>query len=491
MKKPALLYATAVSGIIAALACTLAYNTLQHGSRQVTVTGAPPPAMDLIAAAHRLGGAIRVRTITTTPGAEPSGEFLRLHQYLKDTFPRAHAALKREVVNGHSLLYTWQGEDEKLQPMLLMAHQDVVPAGGHGWSSDPFSGEVRDGAIWGRGAWDDKSSITAHFEAIELLLARGFKPRQTIHLAYGHDEETHGHAGALQIAKLLKARGVRPDFVLDEGMVVTEGIIKGLKAPAALVGVAEKGYMSVQLRTRGAPGHSLMPPEAGTGPIARLGDALRRLESTQLPGELRGVGREMFETLAPEMPGVQRIALSNLWLFSPLLERQLRQKPATHAMIRTTTALTVFHAGIKENVLPDSAQATVNFRLIPGDTRDDVLAHVRRIAGEHVDLDILPGSAEATPVSPTAGSPAWKRLSTSIRHAFPGAVVAPGLVLGGTDAKHFMDLTDQIYRFTPVRVRDDDVNRIHGANERISIENYGQMIHFYYELMRSAGQPVH
>lgn len=490
MNKPFLVFAAALSGTATALACVLAYNTLQLSSRQALAPGEPPPAMDVLAAAHRLGGAIRLRTIATLPGAEPSGEFRRLHSYLQETFPKAHAALKREIVNGHSLLYTWQGEDAALKPVLLMAHQDVVPADGQGWSVDPFSGEVRGGAIWGRGAWDDKSSITAHFEAIELLLARGFRPKQTIYLAYGHDEETHGHAGALQIARLLKERGVRLDFVLDEGMVVTEGIIKGLKAPAALIGVAEKGYLSVVLRARGTPGHSLMPPPPGSGPITTLGDALRRLDREQFPGSLRGVGRQMFETLAPEMPGLQRVALSNLWLFSPLVERQLAQKPGTNAMIRTTTALTVFHAGIKENVLPGSAQATVNFRLNPGDTREAVLAHVKRVVGEHIEVDALPGSAEATPVSPT-GSPAWARLGSSVRSAFPGAVVAPGLVLGGTDARHFTELADQIYRFTPVRVRDGDAHRIHGADERISIENYAQMIHFYYALMRGAGQPAH
>jgi carboxypeptidase PM20D1 len=414
-------------------------------------------------------------------------EFQRFHAWLARTYPLAHAALRRETVSEHSLLYTWEGTDAGLKPILLMAHQDVVPADERSWTVDPFAGVIRDGYVWGRGAWDNKSTLTAHFEAIELLLAQGFRPRQTVYLAYGHDEEVGGLQGAAQIAALLQRRGAQLDFVLDEGLVVTDGVLKGLTRPAALIGIAEKGYLSVVLRFPGTPGHSLMPPAKGTGAIAMMSAALRRIDDEQLPAGIRGVTREMFETLAPEMHGFSRIALSNLWLFSPLIQSQLEKSSTTNAMIRTTTAITMTQAGTKDNVLPSSAESTINFRLLPGDTREHVMQHVRaRSKDARFELMALPGSSEASPVAPTA-SASWQHVAASVRTAFPDAVVAPGLVIGATDSRHFVNLSDHIYRFSPMRVRPDDLGRIHGNDERIGLENYRDMIRFFHTVLRCSG----
>lgn len=489
MKKVLARAAATLALLVLALVAVLAWNTLRFPSRQLPVPAGAPVAVDADAAARRLAGALRFRTVSSAPPKETEAEFDGLHAYLQRTFPRAHAALRKEVVNGHALLYTWEGSDPALRPMLLMAHQDVVPADPRDWKVDPFAGEIRDGYVWGRGAWDNKSAITGHMEAVEMLLAQGFRPRQTILFAYGHDEETHGEHGAVQIAALLKARGVRLDFVLDEGMVVTEGIVPGVKAPVALVGVAEKGYLSVRLRAIAAAGHSLMPPARGTSAIAVLGEALRRMEERPMPGEMRQLTRATFETLAPEMAGANRVVLSNLWLFRPVVERQLRAKPVTNAMVATTMAFTMLEAGMKENVMPAAAEATVNFRLLPGDRRDDVLRHVREVVADlRVEVTALPGSSEASPVTPT-DSTSWQRMNLGVRSAFPDAVVAPGLVLGGTDARHFAGISDHIYRFSPVRVRDGDADRIHGSNERLAVANYAELIRFYHHLLLGAAEP--
>ncbi len=491
-KRAFLLSATAFAAMAAALAVVLAYRTMHLPSRQLAPNAdtATPP-IDLDAAARRLGGALRFKTISGgPPSPDTTAQFQQLHAYLAQTFPRAHATLQREKVSDLSLLYKWEGTDPAAKPVLLMAHQDVVPVEPGSWKGEAFDGRVEGGFIWGRGAWDNKSAITGHFEAIELLLAQGFRPKQTIYLAYGHDEEVGGPAGAAQIARLMRSRGVRFDFVLDEGLVVTDGIIRGLSRPAALVGIAEKGYLSVVLRTRGTPGHSLMPPLPGQSAVGMLAAGLRRIDDEQLPAGIRGVAREMFETLAPEMDGLQRVALSNLWLFAPLVQRQLEQGAVTNAMTRTTTAMTMLQAGVKDNVMPAAAEATLNFRLYPGDTQAAVIDHVKRAAGgERYEVFALPGAVEASPVSPTR-SASFARVSRSVRTAFPDAVVAPGLVMGGTDAKHFVDLSDHIYRFSPVRVRPDDAGRIHGADERLAVANYGEMIAFYYQLLRGdAAQP--
>ena len=478
----------AVLGLVLLLVAAVAANTLRQGSRQLQVAPAPALAVDEKAAAEHLAGAVRFQTIASREDPDANGaEFRKLHDYLRERYPRVHATLKREVVSGYSLLYTWPGSDPKAKPVLLLAHQDVVPVSpgteGH-WQAPPFSGEIKDGFVWGRGAWDDKGNLIAQMEAVEMLLAAGHQPRQTIYLAFGQDEEISGLRGAVQIARLLQERGVRLDFVLDEGLLITDGLVPGMSRPAALIGIAEKGFLSMVMKVGGTPGHSSMPPPKGTSAIGMMSAALRRLDDEQLPAGLRGVAREMFETLAPEMSGFQRVALSNLWLFGPLVQGQLEKGTSSNAMLRTTTALTISKAGNAENVIPGQAEATVNFRLLPGDTIASVTEHVRGKAGERFELFALPGASEASPVSPTE-APSYQAIARTVRSLFPGVVVAPGLMIAATDSRHFSILSDAVYRFSPVRARPEDLSRFHGTNERISIANYVEMIRFYHQLLRN------
>jgi carboxypeptidase PM20D1 len=476
-------------GLTLLLAAAVAANTLRQGSRQLDVPAAPPLAVDEKAVADKLAGAIRFQTVASRDNADANAEeFRKLHDYLQQRYPRLHAALKREVIGGYSLLYTWPGSDEKAKPILLMAHQDVVPVSPgteSRWDVPPFSGEVKGGFVWGRGSWDDKGNLIAQMEAIETLLAAGFQPRQTIMLAYGQDEEISGLRGAAQIAKLLQERNVRLDFVLDEGLLITEGIMPGLARPAALIGIAEKGFLSMVLKVPAQPGHSSMPPPKGTSAIGMMSAALRRLDDEQLPAGLRGVAREMFETLAPEMRGFNRVALSNLWLFGPVVQSQLEKGASTNAMLRTTTALTVVHAGNAENVIPGVAEAVVNFRLLPGDTIAGVTQHVRQKAGsDRFELIALPGAAEPSPVSPTVSS-SYQLINRTMRSTFPDVVVAPGLMVAATDSRHFSNVSDHIYRFSPVRAKPEDLSRFHGTNERIATSNLAELVRFYHQLLRN------
>jgi carboxypeptidase PM20D1 len=485
--------ALVVLALVLLLVAAVAVNTVRHGSRQIDVPAAPPLAVDTRAVADKLAGAIRFQTVSSLEDANQNAdEFRKLHAYLEQRFPLVHQKLKRETVNGLSLLYTWQGTDAAARPVALMAHQDVVPiAPGTEakWQAPPFAGEQKDGFVWGRGAWDDKANLISELEAVEMLLAAGFQPRQTVYLAFGADEEVMGLRGAAQIVKLLQERKVRLDFVIDEGLLITEGVMPGLKQPAALIGIAEKGFVSVVMKVSGTPGHSSMPPPAGQSAIGMMSAALKRLDDDQLPGTIRGVAREMFETIAPELGGFQRVALSNLWLFGPLVQRQLEQGASTNAMLRTTTALTIVGGGNKDNVIPAEAQATVNFRLLPGDTRDAVMDHVRKDTGEHFELSALPGSAEASPVSPTQ-SASYQLIHRTVRSLFPGTIVAPGLMIGATDSRYFAAISDHVYRFSPVRARPQDLPRFHGTNERISTANLGELVRFYHQLLRNLNAPA-
>ena len=476
-------------GLVLLLAAAVAVNTVRHGSRQLDVPPAPPLAVDEKGVSQRLAGSIKFKTVSShaDPGLN-ADEFRKLHAYLEQRFPKVHAMLRREVVGGLSLLYTWPGSDAQSKPILLMAHQDVVPiAPGteRNWAAEPFAGEVREGFVWGRGAWDDKANLMAQLEAVEMLLGSGFKPRQTVYLAFGHDEEVGGTRGALEISRLLQSRGVKLDYVIDEGLLITDGVLPSLSKPAALIGIAEKGYLSVVMKVSATPGHSSMPPPKGSSAIAMMSAALRRLDDEQLPAEIRGVAREMFETVAPEMSGFGRVALSNLWLFGPVVQNQLEKGASTHAMLRTTTALTIVNAGNKDNVLPGLAEATVNFRLLPGNSRESVMQHVKaKAANERFELYALPGSADPSPVSPTA-SESYQLINRTVRSLFPDTIVAPGLMIAATDSRHFSALSDHIYRFSPVRAKAEDLSRFHGTNERIATSNLAEMVRFYYHLLRN------
>jgi len=480
--------ALALVAAIVALAAVLAFNAFSHGSRQLQVAAVPKTQIDAQAAAARLAEAIRFRTVSSYEKPEQHVDALRAMQaHIEKSFPAFHAAAKREIVADYSLLYTWEGTDPKAPAIGLLAHQDVVPVApgtDKDWQHPPYDGVIADGFIWGRGAWDDKGNLYSMLEAAEVLAKAGFKPKRTIYFAFGHDEETAGTRGAKNIAALLASRGVKLDFVIDEGLLITDGLIKGLDRPAALIGLAEKGYATLVLHAEATPGHSSMPPRDTA--IGMMAAALTRLEDHRLPLQIRGAVAEMFDTLAPEMTGINRVALSNLWLFKPLLLREFAKNGPTEAMVRTTTALTIFNAGDKDNVLPGNADATVNFRLIPGDTEASVITHVRdTVHNDRISIKPFPGNTDPPPVTGTS-SASYQTLNRTIREIFPDVIVAPGLMVAATDSRHYVGITDKIFRFSPVRANSEDLKRFHGTNERLPIEGYADMIRFYRRLMENA-----
>ncbi|RZL97529.1 MAG: M20 family peptidase [Variovorax sp.] len=481
----------AALAVLLALVAAMAVNTWRSSSRQsaptADVADGEPVAVDLPAAARRLGAAVRLPTVSAPDGgARDEAAFDRLHALLAAEFPRVHATLTREVVGRKALLYTWAGSDVSARPVALMAHQDVVPiAPGteSAWTVPPFGGEVRDGFVWGRGTLDDKGNLLAQLEAVESLLGAGFRPRRTVHLIFGDDEEVGGLQGAKAVARLLAARGVRLDWVLDEGLLVLDGALPGLAKPAALIGVAEKGYGTFFLTLDVPPGHSSMPPAQSA--IGQMSAALTRLETQPMAGTIRGVARDMFATLAPDMEGLNRYLLTNLWLTAPVVAMQLAKSPSSNAMLRTTTALTVVRAGDKDNVLPGHAEATVNFRILPGDTLASVESHLRRrVANDAIRIAPSPGNAEPSPVSPTDGGPGYAAIARAVRATYPDAVVAPGLMTAATDSRHLGGASDAVYRFSPMRLTLADLPRLHGTDERLSLDNLARMIRFYQRLLR-------
>jgi carboxypeptidase PM20D1 len=489
--KRAMVLLTAVLFVLAAI---VLIRMLRLQSKQVQVSPITPVELD-DGCVERLCKALQFRTISNAdPDEIDPKPFLALHEFFEKAFPRTHKTLKREAVGqgGLSLLYTWEGTDPTARPFLLMSHIDVVPVetidGKTLWIHRPFDGDVADGYIWGRGALDVKCGAVAILEAVEFLVAEGFQPECTIYIAMGHDEEVGGRNGNAKIATMLeqrlKQRDVRLRYVLDEGGAILHGIIEGPASPVAFVGVAEKGYAIVRLTASSPGGHPARAPRQTA--IGILAAAIHKLEFHPMPTRIDGATEAMLDYLAPEMPFHQKAILANRWLFDGLIRSQLASQPPTNATIRTIWAVTMVDGGVAENVLPKEASACLNIRLLPGDTAESVLAYIDQIVNDdRVTCCLEPNAKEASPVSDT-NSDDFRALHRTIREVFPDVIVAPGLTTGSTDSSHYRAITDNTFRFIPMRLTSDDLERIHGPNERIAVENYLEVIRFFIQQIRNS-----
>lgn len=410
--------------------------------------------------------------------------FLDFQKYLESALPLVHNKLKKEVVNNYSLFYTWEGKGND-KPVMLMGHYDVVPVESSTedeWIYKSFEGTVSDGFIWGRGAIDDKAGVISTLYAVEYLLNKGFETNKTIYLSFGHDEEIGGREGAYKISQVLKEKNVTIDYILDEGGAIISGSNKLVDRPFATVGIAEKGYISIELTSESSGGHSSMPLVNSS--IGTLSRAIVNVENKQCPPILTRVTKLFFESIVPYVSYPLKIILSNLWLFWIFLANFV-SSPLVKAMIRTTTAVTIVEAGIKDNILPTKAKAIVNFRIIPGNTSEGVLNHVIKIlSNTGIKIEKYGQSWEPSNIS-GLNNEGYAVLNKTINQLFPGVPVVPNLVLGATDSRHYLSVSENIYRFRPLDISLDEMKRVHGINERISIVDLTKMVQFYVLLIKN------
>ncbi|WP_374680403.1 M20 family peptidase [Hydrocarboniphaga effusa] len=462
------------------------YRAVLLQSQSQDVQAAALMRVDAAAVADGLSQAIGVPTVSSTdPAKVDVGAFRYFHRFLQARFARTHQTLSVETFNDFGLLYTWKGSQPELPPVLLAAHYDVVPAATEGWTHPPFDGVIADGFVWGRGALDDKNSVMAIMEAVEALIGLGYQPKRTLLLAFGHDEEVGGERGAKAIAAKLAERGIKASYTLDEGGAVTRGVVAGVQRPVASLMAGEKGYLSVKLRLTGDGGHSSTPPRHTV--IGRLAAAIAKLEDEPMPARLIEPVDALLGEIAPEMDWPTRIVVANRDWLSPVLFAALGGSRTTDALIRTTTAPTVFKAGEADNVLPTEGEAIVNFRLLPGDGIDAVLAHVREVIDdEGIVVEAMAGFGSEAPPASDVHAPQYKLIARSIREVFPEAIVASGIVLGATDNRHYASVREQGYNFSPMPYTNEDAGRIHGVDERIAIADYERMIQFYAQLLRNS-----
>lgn len=463
----------------------LFFNTYSESPERITVDPILPLEIE-DDAIERMVQAVKIPTVSyDNEQLMDSSAFLTFHSHLEKSFPLLHNSLQREIIREYSLLYKWEGSDPSVAPIILMGHMDVVPVEEASltlWGSDPFGGIIKEGFIWGRGTLDDKNGVMGIMEAVEILLKEGHQPRADVYLAFGHDEETGGQ-GAIATAALLKSRNIRAGLILDEGGIVANGIVPGVQELVSLVGTAEKGYTSLELAVNMEGGHSSMPAKETA--IEVLSRAVVKLRDHPFPAKITPPVEGLLENIKPNMSFFQRMVLSNVWLFKPAIINNYEQSASGNASIRTTTAPTIFRSGVKENLLPAEATAVFNFRVLPGETSDDVIAHVIDVIDDNrIEVKKTGFLQEPSFVSPS-DNVAFNTIRISLKQIFGDIIVSPYLVVGATDSRHYKEVSDNIYRFSPMVLESEDLNRIHGINERISIENYKNSIRFYYQLLKN------
>lgn len=437
---------------------------------------------DIQIAAEKLGAMIRIPTVSKHEHEDLS-QFYLFHKELEKLFPLVHEKLEKTVLNG-TLIYRWEGADKKKLPILFMGHQDVVPATDEGWSVPAFSGTVKeDGCLYGRGALDCKGTMYVELQAVEELLSEGFVPPCDVYLEFSINEETGGD-GAAAAMRYLRDKGLRFAFVMDEGGAVIDEAVPGMDKPYAVIGVTEKGYMDVKITARGKGGHSSTPPR--NTPAARLYAFATEIEKKR-PFKKKMIPevKEMFRQMSPAFSFPLRFLLGNLWLTKPLVMAVMPMvSPFGEALMATTCCFTMMKGSDAANVIPKEPYLVANLRCSVHQNCEESLAVLKKY-GKKYDLEFeVLLSRDASPVS-DIHSAAYGFIEKNIRAHFPDAGVAPYLIMGGTDCRHFHALTDTALRFAPVRMTNAQNASCHAVDENVTLSALAEGVQFYKKLLKN------
>jgi len=477
-----------ISGfVVLAILLVIVTRTLLHTPNNLVEVNRVDIALDKHLAAQHLSEAIQFQTVSHQIAEHRDQQaFENFINWVATTYPLLHQSLSLQRLND-TLLYKWEGSDPSLAPILVTGHYDVVPVipgTESNWHQPPFSGKIVDGVIWGRGALDDKSGVIGILESASYLLNEGYRPKRSIYLSLGHDEETGGENGAALVAATLKTEGVQLAWSLDEGSFVLDDMLPGVSQLVAAINVAEKGSVTLEIAANSTGGHSSMPPQKTA--VGILAEAIVKLQQNPVPGGLEGLSLEMFDTISLYMPFIPRALFANRWLFGGILDRQMSKLPMTNAVLRTTTAPTMLSASIKTNVLPIEAVAVVNFRIHPRDSVEDVVNYVKGVV-ENDDVKVrTPGNQgqEASNVSDW-NSEGFSIIGQSLQQAYGELVVTPGLMIAASDSRHYGTVADDAFRFNPFIVTSADLTGLHGTNEKISVDNLAAGIRAYTQIIKN------
>ena len=469
-------------GVVLLLLLAAVLHTLMIPDRQSTYVPNPDPER-AERYARLLSQMVQYNTVSV-PGADQREQFLGFHRLLEELFPLVHRKLEKTEIDGN-LLFRWKGKTSD-RPLVLMSHQDVVPAEGE-WKHPPFSGDIAEGKVWGRGTSDTKCSLMAFFQAVEELLAVGYTPPCDVYLSASCTEEWGGD-GCPKLVSALKQRGVKPWLVCDEGGGIISEPIGGIHGNYAMVGVFEKGKADVRFSATSNGGHASAP--SAHSPIARLAEFVHEVEThdvfrRRLPAEVAA----MFRTLAPYASFPLKLVFSNLWLFRPVLLRVLPAISAqAGAMIRTTIAFTMQSGSDACNVMPQLATVSANMRFIPHQGMEESLGIIRRIAGRHqLETEVLSASDYTRPTDIQGGP--FRTVQRVIAETFPGCAGSPYVMTGATDARFYQEISDGVIRFAPVVYGPEQMKGMHGQDETIEYSCLPGAVDFYKNLIEAVGNP--
>ena len=470
-----------ILAVLVAFIAVVAIRTIRFRPKPQPEVTKEEIAFDKDAAVDSLAQLVRCKTVSYNDHSlEDEGEFQKLISLLPTLYPNVFAACTFRQLPDRALLLRWPGKQEG-DPAVMMAHYDVVPVNENEWQEPPFGAVVKDGEIWGRGTLDTKGTLHGVREAAEMLIGQGFVPENAVYFAFGGDEEIFG-GDAPAIVEELKKRGIHPEFVLDEGGAIVDGVFPGVSKSAALIGTAEKGTVSVDMTASGKGGHASAP--ASRQALGILGRALSRIQDHAMPFTLTPPAREMFDILGRESSFGYKLLFANLWCFGPLLDLVCRRSGGElNALVRTTCALTMAQGSKAFNVLPSTAHAGINLRLISGDTIEAAIARLKTIVDDpSVEVKLVSGGEPST-VSQTGDEP-WNRLKSAIGAAYPGVLVSPYLMLAGSDSRHYGPISEHVYRFSGMPMSKEQRGLIHNANERIPVAQLKDTICFFAEVMK-------
>jgi carboxypeptidase PM20D1 len=410
---------------------------------------------------------------------------LRFQDFLVEKFPSFHQAAKRHVLNPYSVVYRWPADNtgDSKDPVLFLAHYDVVPAETGKWSVDPFGAEMKDEFIYSRGSLDMKSKLISIMEAAETLCLEGWKPKRDIWFAFGGDEERTGILGAMETVKWLGEQGLKFGWILDEGTPIAEKQIKGIDSPMAMISIEEKGYLSLSLTVAQEPGHASRPPKVQAAAV--LGRALCQIAKKPFPYRLSPTVEMFFKQIAPLMPGIQGFVMRHARALGPLFFTFAASTPTIASMLRTTIAMTRLEGSSADNVLPSEVRAVINLRLLWPWTVETATAFIKKaINDKRVQVETYGLGSNPVPAS-SEYKRNWPVLEAAMAEAWPGVPLLPFIMVATTDSRHYQKLSDCIFRFSPHKLDPKELSGIHGHDERISTENLRKGLMFYSQLLRS------
>ena len=436
---------------------------------------------DRDAALAALAALVRCRTVSNEDHAlENDAEFEKLIALLPALYPKLFETCSLLRLPDRGLLFTWKGREEG-KPAVLMAHYDVVPVEEENWDVPAFEALIRDGAMWGRGTLDTKSTFNGILSAAENLIAQGFTPRHDIYFAFSGGEEVNG-PGAVHIVDYFTEKGIEPELVVDEGGAVVENVFPGVEGACGLVGIAEKGMMNVAFSVASGGGHASAP--AARTPIGKLSEACVRMEKHPFRAHITGPAREMFDTLGRHSSFAYRVIFSNLWAFGWVLDLLCRKSGGElNALLRTTVAFTQMQGSKAPNVIPPTATMVANLRLNPQDSVRSALAYIQStVKDPDVEIKVL-RSFEPSPIS-RIDCEGWRRVSRAVSATWQGCLVAPYLMVQCSDSRHYRKLSDRVYRFSAMDLTKEERASIHGNNEHIRLETACRAVEFFIRLMR-------